>query len=323
MKSHFDWQAGDDDGHWETIAQETDHAQHSRRRRILRYVGIALLVAIIVAVACGYVIRRRYVAANKQIAFQIQNVTDIEATAFAAGDQDLFLAQQDEASARWYESQSRSLERRGRSFGPALAVLPAKVESVTMQGEVAWVQVIEGDPSVRRVRFYRQTDKGWLHTAPDLNFWRNNVEHDYGDQLVFRYHQWDQPYVDLLVDQLGQAFTKLCSSPACPGEAKFVILFYPEEAGSDAQANMTLPSPWLSGIPVEGDWSELYGEAAVAALTRRINAWTSTGGTAQTRPQGRMMAEERMLGLPVTTPEVTYLAPLMGRGGFYRSQDTQ
>lgn len=324
MSPHFEWQAGDDDGHWETIAQETGRARRSRRRRMIWYAGLALFAAIAVAMACGYVIiRRRYVAANRQIAFQIQNVIDVEATAFAKGDQDLFLAQQDEASTRWYESQSRSVERRGRSFGLALAVLPARVESVTMQGDVAWVQVIEGDPAVRRVRFYRQTDKGWLHTAPDIKFWRNSVEHDYGDQLVFRYHQWDQPYIDPLVDQLGEAFAELCASAGCPGDAKFTILFYPVEAGSDAQANLTLPSPWLSGIPVEGDWSGQYDETAVAALTRRVSAWASTGGTAQGRVQGRMMAEERWLGLPVNTPEVTYLAPLMGRGGVFRSQDTQ
>jgi len=323
MSPHFEWQAGDDDGHWETIAQEAGNAQHTRRRCVLWYVGIALLVAIVVAAACGYVIvRQRYDEASRQIAFQIQSVIDLEARAFAEGNKDLFLAQQDEASDLWYSSQSRSLERRGRSFAPALAVLPTRVENVTMQGDVAWVQVIEGDPPVRRVRFYRQTDKGWLHTAPDLGFWRTPVEHDYGDQLVFRYHQWDQPYIDPLVEQLGQAFTELCASAGCAGDAKFVILFYPEEAGSDAQVNLTLPSPWLSGIP-EGDWSELYGEAAVAALARRISAWTSTGGTTQARLQGLMMAEERWLGLSVITPEVTYLAPLTGRGGMFRSRDTQ
>ncbi len=320
---HFEWQAGDDDGHWETIAQETGNARRTRRRRVLWYLGIALLAAIVVTAACGYVVvRRRYDEASRQIAFQIQSAIDLEARAFAEGNKDLFLAQQDEASALWYESQSRSLERRGRSFAPVLTVLPAQIDNVTMQGDVAWVQVIEGDPPLRRVRFYRQTDKGWLHTAPDLRFWRTPVEHGYGDQLVFSYHQSDQPYIDPLLDQLAQAFIELCASAGCAGDAKFVILFYPEDAGSDAQVNLALPSPWLSGIP-EGDWSELYGEAAVSALARRITAWASAGGTAQARLQGRMIAQDRWLGLPAITPEVTYLTPLMGRGGVFRSQDTQ
>ena len=102
MSPHFEWQAGDDDGHWETIAQEAGNAQHTRRRCVLWYVGIALLVAIVVAAACGYVIvRQRYDEASRQIAFQIQSVIDLEARAFAEGNKDLFLAQQDEASDLW------------------------------------------------------------------------------------------------------------------------------------------------------------------------------------------------------------------------------
>ena len=68
MSSHFEWQVGDDDGHWETIAQETGR----RRRRAMRYVWIALLVAILGAAAGGYlVVRRSYIASNERMAFEI------------------------------------------------------------------------------------------------------------------------------------------------------------------------------------------------------------------------------------------------------------
>lgn len=318
MSAQFNWQAGDDDGHWETIAETTERP----RRRIHWRIWVSLFATIAIAIVCAYVIvRLRYDRASKQIAFQVQSVTDLEARAWAQGDQDLFLAQQDEASLLfWYANQRQRLQAwRGRALTPPLAVLPAEVVDVNMQGDVAWVQVVEGDPSVRRVRFYRRTDQGWLHTTPDLAFWGDPVEYSYGDQLIVHYHQRDQPYIDPLVQQLGQAFYETCASTGCPDD-KFEILFYPASPGSDTQMNLTLPSPWLSGIPVEGDWSELNREAAIAALKDRIRTWTGARNRAQARPLW-IGADERWLGLSPVTPEAAYLGSLLaGRGGIFRSR---
>ena len=113
MSLQFEWQVGDDgdDDRWETIAEITGHNRRLRRRRTFRWVWIALLAAIVVAAACGYIsVRRRYRAASKQITFQIQTAVDLEARAFAEGDEDLFMAQQDQTSLFWYMSQERILE---------------------------------------------------------------------------------------------------------------------------------------------------------------------------------------------------------------------
>ena len=58
---------------------------------------------------------------------------------------------------------------------PCAPVLPAKLTHVELQGDIAWVEVIEGEPPVRRVRFYRQTERGWVHTAPRESFWGKEV----------------------------------------------------------------------------------------------------------------------------------------------------
>ena len=329
MSTRFEWQASDDDGRWETIAQVNGHARRIRRRRALRWASASLWIAlpvVIVSVAvCACIILRRYDQASKQIAFQIQSAIDLEAHAFSEGDADLFLAQQDGTWTPLYPSQARGFEERGRFFMPPLAVLPASVEDVGLRGDVAWVQVIEDDPPVRRVRFYRQTDQGWLHTAPDLAFWRDPIVHYIGDQLILRYHQRDQPYIDPLVQQLGHAFYSICSSIGCGRDEPFEILFYPAPAESDIRADLALPSPWLSGIPVDGEWSERYLGAALAILETRTAAWASTGDGASLFSRGltagQAIATERWLGLSAVTPEMVHLSiPLLRRGSAFRSR---
>ena len=317
MSPQFDWQVGDDDGDWETIVQT---AQDGRRWRVLTWVLTASLVGIISAVACTFlVVRKRYGQASGQISFQIQSVVDLEARAFSEGDQDLLLAQQDEAFSLLYPSDA---QRRGRrTFMPPVGILPAMVEDVNVQGDVAWVHVIEGDPAVRRVRFYRQTDQGWLHTMPDLAFWRDPIQHVYSDQLVFYYHQRDQPYIDPMVERLVQAFSEVCASINCDNGERFDVLFYPAPADGDIRADLTLPSPWLSGIPIDGEGSERYLEAALATLETRVTAWAVTSDAASPFTRGQSSVTERWLGISPVTPEMLQLnLSLFGRGQGFRGR---
>ena len=180
------------------------------------------------------------------------------------------------------------------------------------------VQIVEGDPPVRRVRFYRQTDQGWLHTAPDLAFWQAPIEERYGEQLAFFYHQRDQPYVEPLLEQLSQTFFETCASAGCEEGKRFEVLLYPAHPGSDTQADMTLPSPWLSGIPVEGDWSEGLRQAAADAVARLVRLMALESSEASP-PSSRY--PERWLGFWPATPETAYLWPLVTRrGGDFRGR---
>ena len=95
MSSQFEWQAGDDD-RWETIARVTKEDRRGWRHRVPRWLWVGLLAILVTGATGGYAAaRRRYEVASKQIAFQIQSVIDLEARAFEAGDEELFLAQQD------------------------------------------------------------------------------------------------------------------------------------------------------------------------------------------------------------------------------------
>jgi hypothetical protein len=199
-----------------------------------------------------------------------------------------------------------------------MAVLPATVEEVDLRGDVAWVQVIEGNPAVRRMRFYRQTDLGWMHTAPDPEFWQAPVEHHHGKQLAFYYHQRDQPYIEPLVNQIGAAFYRVCAFAGCKTDERFEILIYPEYPEGDLSFDLALPSPWLTGIPVERGAEIKVPHTVLDALERAVIAWATTREPGGPFRWGEPLATELWLGSSTITPEMVALGrPLIRRESLY------
>ena len=92
----FEWQADGDSGQWEIVAQ----TKKRPRRKWPRWLWIVLALVVLVSSAVGYVIvRHRYEEANRQIAFQVQSLIDLEAQAWAEADRDLFMAQGQQVTA--------------------------------------------------------------------------------------------------------------------------------------------------------------------------------------------------------------------------------
>ena len=273
MNIQFDWQVGTDD--------ELEILARARRRRRRRrwWVWAGLAVAIALVAAGGYlIVRRRYETAERNLAFQIQSVIDLEARAYAQGDQDLFLEQQDGSERGWYAAQTARTSQgcaertpllpletyaaeHSLSRYPCRPVLQAKIEKVNLQGNIARVEVLEGEEPVRRARFYRQTDLGWKHTTPRPEFWGVAIQLTYGE-LVFRYHRRDQPHIDPLVEHIASAFGRACATLGCdfedPIEVNFAVDLFPDEAPVLGRTTLLLPSPWLSGLPANGEWDEAY-----------------------------------------------------------------
>jgi len=203
MGFEFDWHVSDEQGQEETVA----HIGRRKRRGPPRWIWIiAAIVLLAVGSGAYLLLRQRYERAQQVLTFQIQSIVDLEARAYAQGDAELFLEQQDRSVPDWYQRQVARVNR-GCLRSPSTRyrgsvrrdrcepVLPATVQDVQLRGSVAWVEVTEGDPAVRRVRFYRQTDLGWKQTAPQASFWGTAIEVRYGEDLVFRYHRRDRPYV--------------------------------------------------------------------------------------------------------------------------------
>jgi hypothetical protein len=206
----------------------------------------ALLLASAVA---GLLVWRRYAAAQERIAFQIQSTIDLEARALAAGDLALWLAQQDAMAPGWLKGQAR------RAEAGTLATARAQVVRVEVRDDVAWVEVESARPPIRRVGFYRRTERGWAHTAPRTAFWHNPVARTYGDVTVHCYER-DQEQVEPLARAVAQAYAEACRELACPPPRGVEVRFVHESALVDAPRAapgvVWLASPWLSGVGADG-----------------------------------------------------------------------
>jgi hypothetical protein len=263
------------------------------------------------------------------VEFQIQSVIDLEARAYARGDKELYLQQQDADDRDWYRAQQERFSaeclRVHQLLGSAAPlqtvssylrcrpVLEAEIKEVQLRGDIAWVQVIEGEPAVRRARFYRQTEQGWKHTAPQDAFWGVAIQLSYGD-LVFRYHRRDQPYVDDLVDHIQNQYQDLCMLLYCPDES----IEFNFAVDSPASRYMRLrdnvfllPSPWLSGIPIQEEWDPDYLLQLEYAITYELTALHFRSLTGQDlTPLQRAIASEYAAWQSTQDPSQ---APLLGR----------
>ncbi len=319
-RSDLEWQVGGESGQWETITLP----EKRRWLRWPRWVWLTLALVVLAAGGVGYlVVRQRFEQVNQQITFQIQSVINLEAQAWDKGNDDLFMAQQDETAEDWYVTQQRRIEARQQNALSATLwpARPAQVEHVNLQGEVAWVQVIEqGDQPMRRMRFYRQTAQGWKETAPQVAFWKNPIEYHYGDYIIFRYYHRDKALVESLVERMGKTFYDMCSILSCFQDTPFEVVFSIEPT-LDAQPRvrdkkLILPSPWVSGISLEQDWGEAQAQPALYSLTYMVMAeylrsearpslnllqkalldeyaaWVSSGDVTQSPLLGRVMARQ-------------------------------
>jgi hypothetical protein len=288
MKVQFDWQAGDEEGRWETIATTERHPAFRVPRRVWR---MLLLAAIVVALGGTLGVRYRYQVALQRLTLDIQAVVDLETWALERGDRDLFLALQDEALPEWYWHQdihflmyrapcassrpvSGPLTADGASaFRAEPGAAPSmrqedcvagphpKVQRVQLRGDVAWVHVVEGHHRMLRARFYQQTLGGWKHTAPRPEFWVDPVERRYGAVTV-RAQPNDLAHVEPLVEHLSRVVDEVSATLDHRAnqrlEVDFVCQDSPYRVPALKAGRLILPSPWLTGIPVEGAWDPEY-----------------------------------------------------------------
>jgi hypothetical protein len=292
MSIQFDWQAGTDDGEWETLAQTSRRRVFGWLRRIpwWGWVLVGLVAASSAAAGYGF-LRQRVEETNRQIGFQIQSVIDLEARAFQADDVELFMEQQDSTAPDWYALQRDRIEGRC-DCDP---VLPGEVQEVDLRGDVARVEVLEGG-AVRRARFYRQTALGWKETAPQSAFFQVPVELRYG-ALVFLYHRADEPYIDPLIEHVHRTAGQVCRTISCRSLSDLQFVFAidapPGQSPRLEGDRVVLASPWLSGIPVDGEWSEEQLRELTYWVAHELAADSvrSAAGKALTPLQSALVAE--------------------------------
>ena len=331
MDVGLDWQAANDDGVWEpVVAAARPHGRTWRRRAW--YVGFAILLFL--AAGCALWTVQRYDRARDRIAFQIQSVIDLETQAFAQGNVGLFLAQQDSTLSSWYQRRAACVVeaiRPGRpgASSPCAAILadiapggaalstPPQVQAVGLRGEVAWAEVVEAPARVRQVRFYRRSEQGWLHTAPDGSYWGNDVAQT-RDGVRVHCRERDLPNLQPLVEQVIATDRVLCATLGCPAADPLVLQFVPYSTSPALlDDRVVLSSPWLSGIPSQGEWEPRYlDELAYWAIYARASRFVCSrreGQVGEIKPlnevQQAVLGEYAALHSHRSAAE----APLLGR----------
>jgi hypothetical protein len=320
-RADFEWLAdGQQEGEWETIARSEKHRWLRAFERVPKRVWITLAVIVVaLSSTITLTVRYYYLLALRRMTFQIQGVIDLEAQAFAQGNATLYLAQQDSAAHSWYARQAMRVdpgctefESHGKPYpwqevendphNMCRPVLPAEIQDVNLQQDVAWVQVVEGQPPVRRMRFYRRTSRGWKHTAPQDSFWQQPIRVRYGNVFV-NYRKRDQTYVAPLEAHIAQLVDEICAVVMhCTAlnrlEIDFssqasAIVFSDPRNELERRGRLVLSSPWLSGIPVEGTFGMPYRDGlrywvAYGIMTRA----TSSSSTRELTPLQRAISDE-------------------------------
>jgi hypothetical protein len=227
------------------------------------------LVALVLFGSGGwFAVHGWYHTALQRITHQIQGVIDQEAQALFEQDVGGFLAQQDSQTTEWFARQVEGIqaERMPADGGTSAASLydrlpGAQVRSVQVMGDMAWVEVVPDRRLVRQVRFFRLTERGWKHTAPDVAFWGDPVEIDCGD-VVVHCHERDRPYVEPLTEHILRAHEEhavlLGSGSGTVLEVQFKVEVPMERMPAISGSTLALPSPWLSGVPVEDSYDQEY-----------------------------------------------------------------
>lgn len=330
MPPKLDWQIGDD-GHWEEreLAERVPPPRPSLLRRIVRWIPrwawYALLGAVVVA-ALGFSLSawQRYAAAKEQLIFQIQSVVDLEARAFERRDGELLAAQLDAWAGQWERGQRARLFKscqNGQGTDTPLLdrcapILPAQVEDVELREDVAWVEVIEGDPPVRRARFYRRTDQGWLHTSPKDQFWQPPAEKRRGSLTVYG-HPRDMRHAGAILDQVASTMADACALLGCPPDARLRVEFVARRTADQLlpwfEGNRLLvDSPWLLGIPAEETMGRMYRRLlAYATVDGVVHQAMAVGDDLRATRLQRALADEFVLWY--TGERDASAAPLLGR----------
>lgn len=171
---------------WNIESQQIDRtggedplAKRRRRRDILRLLLIlALIVAMIVLGVL--IVRQRLIDVENQFAQLLQDTVKAEVAALRIGDINSWLASQAVENESWIDQQ-RAMFHQYSDLKTAGAIeLKGDIIAVHIEGERARVLVQENINKLpySRLWFYRRTNSGWLHTAPDHSFWGESRQFD-------------------------------------------------------------------------------------------------------------------------------------------------
>jgi hypothetical protein len=260
VNTHFEWLIEEEGESYEPPIE----AAYKPLRAVLCRACVALLVVLSIALLTAWVgARHRYRQAATRAATEIQDMVDLEAQVVVSCDRRRFVALQDPDAPRWVAYQVQRLDERclgydavpAQPYTTSLIGLPGRVQEVTLNGDLAWTQVVTGAGHDRHVRFYRWTEQGWVQAPPDPDFWGESAVWQHGGLLVQGTAR-DRPYGQVLTAHMWDVAQAVCATLGCSDDLELRVTFLPDATGQlpriSAQG-LLLPSPWLTGMPANGE----------------------------------------------------------------------
>lgn len=273
---------------WDIESQRIDRSDGedplAKRRRRRNAARLLLILALLVAMIApgALIVRQRLIDVENQFAQLLQDTVKAEVAALRIGDINSWLASQATAPESWIGHQRAAFQQYNDLKAAGAIELTGGILAVTIEGDRARVLVQENINNLpySRLWFYRRTDSGWLHTAPDHSFWGETQQID-GAGLGISYRAVDQQFATDLGAALEDWIRRACGIFDC-GELPLLVAEVTPNSESTAgwrdERNMRLEirSPYLEIARADAPFDGAYQARISQLLAERIvNAHTN------------------------------------------------
>ena len=277
-KIRFEWNI--ESQHIDRSDGEDPQAKRRRRRNVLRL--LLLMVLLLAMIALGVlIVRQRLIDVENLFAQLLQDTVKAEVAALRIGDINSWLASQAAEDESWIGLQRAAFHQYSDLKSAGDIELTGDILAVRIDGERARVLVQENINNLpySRLWFYRRTDSGWLHTAPDHSFWGASLQIN-GAGARINYRAVDQQFAADLGRALEDWRRRACAVFDCDSLPLLIVDVTPDSGTAVAwrdERNLRLEirSPYFdiarADTPFDSAYqlqtSQLFAERIVNAHT--------------------------------------------------------
>ncbi len=281
---------------WDVEARKLDRfdsedprAKDRRRRNILRLLLVICLFLALLAIG-ALAIRQRLIDVEKQFAQMLQDTVKAEVAALRIGDLHAWLQLQEGENDAWRASQRRRFQQYTDLKATGAVELPGSILAVTIDDERARVLVQENIQQLpyARLWFYRRTETGWRHIAPDYSFW-GEPQAQQTERLRVEYRAADEKLAGQLSAAVSGWLQGACAFFDCRRLPLLTISIGPEAATETAgvawldagETRLALRSPYIDIARADMPFDEsLQLRVAHLLAERLLEAHTGNQGPA-------------------------------------------
>lgn len=227
----------------------SERTTHWETTRVVRYLGLGVFIGLVISLGAIYIMAQRNRAAARA---DLQAVISVEASALAKGDEEVFLAFQDDTDAAWQNLQKNQIEQlRSRAI-----TTPLILDDFTLTGDTAWavVHYEQDGAEYQRIQFYRLVEGQWKRTAPDASYWGEAMTLE-TRHFVFHHYAKDEALVKALAEQAEEFYSRTQLDFNVGASPLFTFHLEPQTQPAQARYSeglFHLSSPQLTGVRRDG-----------------------------------------------------------------------